>query len=488
MATSTAAPPGARRREFAAAVPRTYAVPAWYWIAVVFAAIAVRLSIGPIVADDAFITFRYARELATSGAFEYNTGERVLGTTTPLFTLLMAGGLWVGWPAAWAAVLVSVTADAALIWLIAAWLVRAQLAHVAAIAAIMLAVWPLLVTYAIAGLETSLYTALVYGALTAGAARRPALAGVLAGLAVLCRPDAGIAAIVIAVSFAREPRQLAVFCGVAMVTVLPWVVFAYTYFGSVVPQSVVAKAALERGDFVGLHTFVGFFAGSVKYAFLSICAAAGSIVLWRTGGVLGRLLLVWAALYAAAFTVSNAFSDFPWYFVPLMPVYLAAVAACLTQLAWWWLSSVRAPGWARRPAAMAAILMVLLAAGVWHALRVERHLRSLASGREQLYAATAMRIAGESREGVVAATEVGTLGYYYPGPILDLIGLVSPQAVGRPPLEVLLEENAAWLVTYDTHFDRSVAASPEFTREYELVSRSPVSHERTLEVYRRRPR
>jgi arabinofuranosyltransferase len=39
--------------------------------------------------DDAFITYRYARNLAAGHGFVYNLGERVLGTTTPFFTLLL---------------------------------------------------------------------------------------------------------------------------------------------------------------------------------------------------------------------------------------------------------------------------------------------------------------------------------------------------------------------------------------------------------------
>ena len=33
--------------------------------------------------DDAYITYRYARNLADGAGFVYNPGERVLGTTPP---------------------------------------------------------------------------------------------------------------------------------------------------------------------------------------------------------------------------------------------------------------------------------------------------------------------------------------------------------------------------------------------------------------------
>jgi hypothetical protein len=39
--------------------------------------------------DDAYITYRYARNLATGQGFVYNPGEAVLGTTAALYGLLL---------------------------------------------------------------------------------------------------------------------------------------------------------------------------------------------------------------------------------------------------------------------------------------------------------------------------------------------------------------------------------------------------------------
>src|SRR5262245_13549798 len=40
--------------------------------------------------DDPYITYRYAANLARGAGFVYNEGERVLSTTTPLYTLLLS--------------------------------------------------------------------------------------------------------------------------------------------------------------------------------------------------------------------------------------------------------------------------------------------------------------------------------------------------------------------------------------------------------------
>ena len=49
----------------------------------------IRLLIGPRIIDDAFITFRYAQNIAESQGFVYNLGERVMDTTTFFFTLML---------------------------------------------------------------------------------------------------------------------------------------------------------------------------------------------------------------------------------------------------------------------------------------------------------------------------------------------------------------------------------------------------------------
>src|SRR5437016_142374 len=77
-------------------------------------ALVARAIPGPRTIDDAFITFRYSRNILEGQGFVYNPGSRVLGTTTPLFTLLMAavGAVTGGQDFPWYAIAVSALADA----------------------------------------------------------------------------------------------------------------------------------------------------------------------------------------------------------------------------------------------------------------------------------------------------------------------------------------------------------------------------------------
>ena len=45
----------------------------------------ITVNMGEKTYDDAFITFRYAKNLVLGEGFVYNSGDAVLGTTTPPF-------------------------------------------------------------------------------------------------------------------------------------------------------------------------------------------------------------------------------------------------------------------------------------------------------------------------------------------------------------------------------------------------------------------
>src|SRR4051812_46213192 len=59
-------------------------------VGIILLALIARALPGPRTIDDAFITFRYSRNIVEGQGFVYNPGSQVLGTTTPLFTVLMA--------------------------------------------------------------------------------------------------------------------------------------------------------------------------------------------------------------------------------------------------------------------------------------------------------------------------------------------------------------------------------------------------------------
>ena len=70
----------------------------WYWLAwAAIAAVALlglaRATVGRIALDDAYITYRYAVNLAETGALVYNPTqpENAFATTAPAYAILLAG-------------------------------------------------------------------------------------------------------------------------------------------------------------------------------------------------------------------------------------------------------------------------------------------------------------------------------------------------------------------------------------------------------------
>ena len=204
---------------------------------------APHLLFGPAIVDDAYITFRYAENIAAGKGFVFNPRDGpVQGTSTPLFTLLLAAGRLAGLPCATTALLLAVL-GAALTYTFGIPLLRKALEgigerqpHAAGVRpsltvgllrkgpysgasppsreqgqrpagaipiaagiswAVMLAALPQWVVVQISGMETMLFLGLAVASLWAVTARRPFLAAGAAGLAVLTRYDGWALAILV---------------------------------------------------------------------------------------------------------------------------------------------------------------------------------------------------------------------------------------------------------------------------------------------------
>ena len=192
--------------------------------------------------DDAFITFRYAANLAEGGGFAYNHGERVLGTTSPLLTLLLAVLALLGVDVPSAGLALSVLGSVVCCVLIFAIVTRLTGSLVGAVGgAALFALSSLQARVAASGMDTALMQALMLGSFALLIAGRNTAAGLLGGFTALTRPE-GVIWLALALPFACGDRRLR--WGALSAALLPplaWLAFATWHFGSPVPQSVTAK-------------------------------------------------------------------------------------------------------------------------------------------------------------------------------------------------------------------------------------------------------
>jgi hypothetical protein len=492
-------------------------------LVVALIALAARVLPSPRTIDDAFITFRYARNLLDGLGFVYNSGERVLGTTTPLYTLLMAGlALVTGWrDFPWIGLLTNAAADAATCVLLVRLGERLSASRLVGLgAAALWAVAPMSVTFAIGGMETSVFICLLTLTAELYLAGRERPAAFTAALSLLTRPDGIIFVGPLMVDWLwsrlsraqRAPkdalvaRTLTSAPAVFSLTLLPWAIFATLYFGSPIPHSVTAKAQaylIDPGSaLIRLlqhystpffeHELLGNFwnlAGVFVYLFLALAGALTA--LRRDRRAWPMALYPW--LYFIVFALANPLL-FRWYLAPPLPFYFLFIltgigrprggqpqglplrvrsALPLAPLAFFLFTSLRA--WTPRPDHGPQRPAPVMA---WHAL-------------ELLYAEVGRDLAPRvtAQQTVIAAGDIGALGYYSNARILDTVGLISPQTVRYYPLDralytsidyaiapgLIVDEAPDFAVFLETYGRNGLLRDQRFLSAYTLVEKIPTA-------------
>jgi len=477
----------------------------------------VRVAIGPHITDDAYITFRYARNIVEGMGFVYNPGEHVLGTTTPLYTLALSLFAFILAPAdiPWIAVVLNALSDALSAVLVLKLVKQfAESDGVAWTSSISFAFAPLSVTAAAWGMETSLYTMLLlltYYFWAKGATHK---AAIVSGLALLTRPDASILVLLIFGSILVIKRkipfkELALF----LVLVTPWLVFSWLYFGSPVPNSFTAKAtkwSIAQPEtrawvvfawylgalFIGYHPVGGIW-HLVRIIFNAVLiiigvASAAMARKWK-----GLLFFSYPLLYIAVSLLLKA-GIFPWYVMPLQPFAIIAVIMGLAELAR--ACSTLADGkWLRYLPVRSSTALFLLLWMIPLAMELSEYTfvsaddgglcirGGIIGQREELYRQAALELAPKvTVDTRIATAEIGSLGYHSQAYILDAAGLVSPIAISYFPLEVYTKESGQkkipeiplslvldlepdYIVALKAHVQGSLVGQPPFEEAYELM-------------------
>lgn len=199
--------------------------------------------------DDAYISYRYARNFAEGNGLVYNIGERVEGFSNLLWTLLIAVGLVLGWSAPDAAHALGLASGATA--LIAAFVYasarfdRSQ-RWIAAIAPALLLSWIGFPVWTHSGLETPMFAASAAIALAADVHGRIGMATVASMVATLIRPEGPLlAAVILGKNLLTGPapvRRQALGWGVPYAAMLAALgALRFYYYGALVPNTYYAK-------------------------------------------------------------------------------------------------------------------------------------------------------------------------------------------------------------------------------------------------------
>ncbi len=457
------------------------------------AAIVVRAafySISGFIADDAFITFRYVENIANGLGFVYNAGQHVLGTSSPLYTLLLTIPALLGLDVPNASIAISIIASGITAILIYRLTLLYGFKRFAWMPVVFYILWPRSVVAETCGMETSLFTLLAIGSFYAYRVRRPQLTLLLAAFAAICRPEGMLIGIVVLPGLIQEWKW-----GLSRYLILPalilaaWGGFSLSYFGTIIPNSIPAKLALYGqidgdGFFARLEVLLALYS---PFGWLAALLAAAGIAVAVKDDCLPRPETSWLALMLAFFMLSGTHIFF-WYFVPVYPVFLFLVFVSVRKI-------VESIAVLRTPSYLAGLVTgIATTAVLTFALALSADSYALEQNwMEHLHKNVGLYLAEHVSAGeVVAAEDIGYMGYYSRSTILDRDGLVSPEAIpynrSGDYLQLIRDLRPDWVVAnskspisqfiYDIDFDElyelreRFRARPFEYRVYHLVSDS----------------
>jgi hypothetical protein len=434
----------------------------WARPAVRWAGLGVVLILGALWAwslawasDDAYISFRYARNLARGHGLVFNPGERVEGYTDFLWTVLVAGLIRLGFAAGESAIVISLLAFLAL--LVTVWRLAERKSPPGSptlpVAAALTAASYTMASFATSGLETVLAALLVLAALAAAEADRPVTAGSLAVLAILCHPDHLLfylalgGALLLGAGVTTRPWRARAgaalrYAAPFVLLFVPYFAWRWHYYGDLMPNTYYAKsgalAYFTQGRVYLLVTFVasGFWAA----------APLAGVGLWRLrGSVTGWFALLALPLYLGY--VAKIGGDFMLgrLFVPVLPVFFLLVEVGLRALL------VRPPRLSAKTTALGLALLASIVAlpvravnpgEIFHGIADERTFTALdrfyplATGAAGYQLGHNLHAEFKARglSPKVAIFSLGMAGFYSDLPIYDLRGLTNRDVAHLPLL------------------------------------------------------
>jgi hypothetical protein len=270
-----------------------------YWaVALATAVLLPHALLFDFVNDDAYISFRYARNLSEYGQLVFNLGERVEGFTNFLWTVLLAGGIHLGWSPVHVSRFLGVAFGIGVLAVVVRLSLRLDDERPSpwhAVAPLGLAATGAFACWCTGGLETQLFTLLVLlgleRTLAEVAERRGMQSGVCFALAAMTRPE-GVFLFALAMLFrllrnlVRErrwrPDRPELWPAAAFLAVFgPYFIWRWRYFGWPFPNTFYVKSAGGAGTWQQGLYYLRRFVEDYGVGFLALLVAAGWLALGR---------------------------------------------------------------------------------------------------------------------------------------------------------------------------------------------------------------
>ncbi|MCC6160579.1 MAG: DUF2029 domain-containing protein [Deltaproteobacteria bacterium] len=394
-----------------------------------------------VIYDDAYITYRYARNWADGLGPVFNAGDRVEGCTTFLQMAVLVPFEWLNVDPRFASLVISIAALALVSTWSAVWIARRTPEADAAGVWPRFAFWltltnPALMYWTISGMETMWFVAAIFAATMTAAwemegDRVPWRSGLLAAIAALIRPDGAVVVVALAVAWSwlvpnRRPRAFVIAAlGVAAIGALT--AWRLSYYGDPVPNTFYAK--------VGASNFHHWLRGLwyvVRAVFSAVIPVPLIWLAWRRSKVGARwsrfeklLLVVIVGQVAQTIWTGGDYMGFYRFLAPVWPLALMLLWSLATTPH---AQGVRTPSsyWrlqvpARKWVVLVAGLQILNIFIDMNGLKV-----MIGQGLTRQWEAQARVMRRIIPTGtLVADTAIGASGYLTNLPMIDMMGLTD---------------------------------------------------------------
>jgi len=392
----------------------------------------------PLVVDDAYITFRYALNLAEGNGISFNPGEYVEGYTNFLWLLISAGFNVLGFDAVTPIRIVGLLCAIATLILCLRYIAKtaseANRLSASLMASLILVSSGGMAYYSVSGMETILFTLCITASAVLMLERRVVLFVVVTSLAFLTRPEAALIGIFGTVYLAwdsdmdsrgeREKKtivfpQLIKTALLFLACLLPYLLWKYFYFGSIFPNTLIAKPPTSLG---GSEYIVKAMAlGNLLLLPLSLWAVFNKELEHKVR-VLGALYLLCIASVALT---GGDWMPLDRFLVPYIGI-LAILLALLFDSTVGATHNLNREKWNKLKVGLVMAALMITGQSLYNSYDLHKQSASY----QQLYNKNYLYFTYLSNEGVksLGAFDIGLMGYLMMDTkILDMAGLVDKE-------------------------------------------------------------
>jgi hypothetical protein len=446
--------------------------------------------------DDSWIHLTYARNLALRGQWAFQPEHLSAGSTAPLWTFLLAIGFWLHLgPYVWTYLLGELSLLG--LALVAEFGVRRLIASYRP-------TWPWIGLFfvsewhlqwaALSGMETLLQALLMTTVLLMlmMGTRRYLVLGILTGVSIWVRPDGltllgpvVVTSLLVEKGMAGRTSALVRYLLGFGALLAPYLAFNLWLSGAPMPNTFYAKqaeyAAWQAQPLISRLSIlmVQLFTGPGIILFPGAIAAAVVAFRRRRWALLAAML--WCAGYLLLYILRLPAYQHGRYLMPAMPMFF--LFGWLAYLEFRGSTMFGLRHWAVQAAWQFSLLLVALG---FVLLGARAYADDVGLIESEMVVTAQWVHANLPPQAVIAAHDIGALGYYDDHPLIDLAGLVSPEVIpfirDEPRLAAFLDAHRAnYLIAFPAFYPLLTRSSePVFTTGGKFA---PAIGEKNMTVY-----